>query len=202
MEDGTLAKRIDATAAILVLSGQMAEVPLANDLYSDQFIGEAIANTKSLIQLVQADDPELAQFLRGEAENTQPQAALTPETIQSSQPIGDLEVRGKVNFGAGSAVLTAEGQQTLAKLATEIKEFSTETIGIQVIGHTSRSGAAAANQRLSQLRAEAVVNYLKSQAVEHNIVAEGKGASAPLADIPPNDPRHQRTEIRLVRINQ
>ncbi|MEA5466058.1 phosphate ABC transporter substrate-binding/OmpA family protein [Leptothoe sp. PORK10 BA2] len=202
MEDGTLAKRIDATAAILVLSGQLPQVPAANELYNNQFIAEAVANTQSLIQLVQTDDPELAKFLAGEVKPVQAQAALTPAAIQSSQPIGDLEVRGEVTFGTGSAAIATAGQQTLNQLATEINEFNTETIAIRVIGHTSKTGSAAINQTLSQQRAQAVVNYLKSQSVNHNILAEGKGFSEPLTGITANDPRNQRTEIRLVRINQ
>jgi outer membrane protein OmpA-like peptidoglycan-associated protein len=202
MDDGTLAKRIDATAAILVLSGQLSQVPQAQNLYSDRFIAEAVANTQSLIQLVQADDPELAKFLTGDVGTEQPQAQLTPEAIQSAQPIGDLEVRGEVKFGAGSAAIATEGQQTLTKLAAEINEFNTETVAIRVIGHTSQTGGAGINQRLSQQRAEAVVQYLKNQAVNHNIVAEGKGFSEPLPGIAANDPQNQRTEIRLVRINQ
>ncbi|MEO0869901.1 MAG: phosphate ABC transporter substrate-binding/OmpA family protein, partial [Cyanobacteria bacterium J06642_11] len=201
MNDGTLDKRIDATAAILVLSGQLADVPTAADLYSNLFIAEAVANTESLIQLVQADDPELAKFLTGEA-NTKTQTQLTPEAIQTSQPIGDLQVRGEVKFGTGSSAIAAEGQKTLTNLAAEINEFNTETIAIRVIGHTSKTGSAALNQRLSQQRAEAVVKYLKGQSVSHNIVAEGKGFSEPLAGIGANDPQNQRTEIRLVRINQ
>ncbi|MEM9266891.1 MAG: phosphate ABC transporter substrate-binding/OmpA family protein [Cyanobacteria bacterium P01_F01_bin.13] len=202
MRDGTLEKRIEATAAILVLSGQLSQVPQANEAYSDQFIAEAVANTQALIQLVQADDPELAKFLTGEANVTQPQAALTPEAIQQSQSIGNLQVRGEVKFGTGSAAIAAEGQQTLTKLAAEINEFNAETVAIRVIGHTSKTGSADLNQRLSQQRAEAVVQYLKGQSVNHNIVAEGKGFNEPLAGIPANDPQNQRTEIRLVRINQ
>ncbi|NEZ59587.1 OmpA family protein [Adonisia turfae] len=203
MEDGILSKRIEATAAILVLSGQLPQVPLAHELYSDRFIAEAVANTQSLIELVKADDPELATFLTGETNTQQPQAQqLTPEAIQSSQPIGDLEVRGEVKFGVGSAAIATQGQQTLTQLATEINEFNIETVAIRVIGHTSQTGSATLNQRLSQQRAEAVVQYLKSKAVNHNILAEGKGFSEPLSGVPANDSRNQRTEIRLVRINQ
>ena len=101
-----------------------------------------------------------------------------------------------------SAAIATEGQQTLTKLAAEINEFNTETVAIRVIGHTSKTGTADLNQRLSQQRAEAVVSYLKNQSVQHNIVAEGKGFSEPLANIAASDPRNQRTEIRLVRINQ
>ena len=202
MNDGTLSQRIDATAAILVLSGQLSQVPEASALYSNRFITEAVANTESLIKLVQADDPELAKFLAGDATEEQPQAPLTQAAIQSAQPIGDLEVRGEVQFGTGSTTITTEGQQTLAQLASEINEFNTETVAVRVIGHTSRTGDAALNQRISQQRAEAVVNYLKSQAVNHNISAEGKGFSEPLPGVAADDQQNQRTEIRLVRINQ
>ena len=203
MEDGTLSQRIDSTAAILTLAGQLSQVPEASDLYSDRFIAEAVANTESLIQLVQADDPELAKFLAGEAtEEEEPQAPLTQEAIQSAQPIGDLEVRGEVRFETGSTAIAPEGQQTLTQLASEINEFNTETVAVRVIGHTSRSGDAALNQRLSQQRAEAVVNYLKGQAVNHNISAEGRGFSEPLPGVAADDPQNQRTEIRLVRIEQ
>ncbi|MEM6255660.1 MAG: phosphate ABC transporter substrate-binding/OmpA family protein [Cyanobacteria bacterium P01_D01_bin.156] len=202
MEDGTLSTRIDATSAILVLSGQMVQVPAAEELYSDRFITAAIANTQSLIEMVEADDPELAQFLMGEASTEQPQAELTSEAIQSAQPIGDLDVKGEVRFGSGSAIITTESQQTLANLATEIKEFNTETVAIRVIGHTSQTGDPTFNQRLSQQRAEAVVQYLKGQAVEHNISAEGKGSNEPLPGVAGNSSQNQRTEIRLVRINQ
>ncbi|MBT9311083.1 OmpA family protein [Leptothoe kymatousa TAU-MAC 1615] len=200
MEDGTLAKRIDATAAILVLSGQMTDVPIAEELYNNQFMAEAVANTESLIAMVEADNPELAGFLRGDTGKTS--AELTPEAIQASQPIGDLDFKGEIKFEVGSVAIAQESQQALTELANEIKEFNTETVAIQIIGHTSQTGGAAENQRLSQARAEAVVAYLKSKAVKHNISAEGKGFSELLPAIPPADPRHQRTEIRLVRINQ
>jgi len=72
---------------------------------------------------------------------------------------------------------------------------------VRVIGHTSRSGAAALNQSLSQERAQVVVGYLRTRALKHNIIAEGKGFSQPLAGISPEDARNQRTEIRLVRVN-
>jgi outer membrane protein OmpA-like peptidoglycan-associated protein len=68
-----------------------------------------------------------------------------------------------------------------------------------VIGHTSQTGSAAVNQSLSQERAQVVVNYLKQQGIKHNILAEGRGFSQPLPNIPASDARNQRTEIRLVR---
>lgn len=112
-----------------------------------------------------------------------------------------MQVAGKVDFATGSAQLTAAGQQTLNTLVQEIQEFNPQTVAVRVIGHTSQSGSAALNQTLSQQRAQVVVNYLRSKGIKHNIVAEGKGFSQPLANIPAADTRNQRTEIRLVRVN-
>lgn len=202
MKTGPLTKRIGATAAILALSGQISQVPAAPEtLYSDRFITEAVQNTETLIQLVEADNPELARYLRGEVAAVRQQPQLSSEEIQTAQPIGNLQVRGEISFETGSAAIDRQGQETLAQLATEINEFSPQTVAVQVIGHTSKTGAADFNRRLSQQRARVVVNYLQSQGgVSHNILAEGKGFDRLLVGIPAADSRNQRTEIRLVRI--
>ncbi len=199
--DGTLTKRIGSTAAVLVLSGRMTQVPQAKDLFLPQFISKAASNTQTLIDLVRADNPELADRLSGKNKAVIPQRNLTATQVKAAPDIGNLQVRGQVKFATGSAELTNEGKQTLNKIGQEIAEFSAETVAVRVIGHTSRSGAAALNQSLSQERAQVVVGYLRTRALKHNIIAEGKGFSQPLAGISPEDARNQRTEIRLVRVN-
>ncbi len=125
---------------------------------------------------------------------------VTPK-VKKASDIGNLQVRGEVKFDSGSAGLTNEGQQTLVNLAQEIKEFNTQTVGIRVIGHTSKTGDPGFNQKLSQQRAQIVVNDLRNRGLQHNFVPEGKGFAEPIAGMSPEDPRQQRTEIRLVRIN-
>lgn len=202
MEDGTLTTRIGAIAAVLTLSGRLNGVPEnPSELFDAQFITAAAANTQTLIDLVRADNPELADRLLGNQRAVTAAAPALPDSaIQSAPDIGNLEVRGAVSFTTGSSQLTAEGQQTLRNLANEIKEFSVQTVAVRVIGHTSRTGGADINQQLSQQRAQVVVNYLRSQGIQHNIVAEGKGFNELLPGIAPEDARNQRTEIRLVRV--
>ena len=72
---------------------------------------------------------------------------------------------------------------------------------MRVIGHTSQIGAADFNQKLSQQRAQIVGNYLRLRNIKHNMVMEGEGFNKLLPGVSPSDPRNQRTEIRLVRIN-
>ena len=202
LKDGTLEKRIGSTAAVLTLSGRISEVPKnLKELASSELIAKAANNTQTLISLVRADNPELADRLSGKGKAIAPTAKLTPTQIKNAPNIGNLQVRGEVNFSTGSAEITEVGKQTLEKLAQEIGEFNAQTVSVKVIGHTSQSGAADFNQTLSQQRSQIVVDYLRSRGLKHSFLAEGKGFSQPLPSISPADSRNQRTEIRLVRIN-
>jgi outer membrane protein OmpA-like peptidoglycan-associated protein len=160
-----------------------------------------VGNTQTLISLVRADNPELADRLAGKRQATTPNRTNANQ-ITTAPSIGNLKVQGEVEFNSDSAELTDEGKQTLNHLAQEISEFNVQTVAVRVIGHTSETGLADSNQMLSQQRAQVVVDYLRSRGLKHNIVAEGKGFSQPLPGISPYDLRNQRTEIRLVRVNQ
>lgn len=201
--DGTLEQRIKATAAVLALSGRITQVPLETDsLVMGEAIANAAENTQTLISLVRADNPDLADRLEGKQRSINaPVPTLQTRQVQSAPDIGNLQVRGEVKFATGLAQLSQASQQTLSQLGQEISEFNAQTVGIRVIGHTSQTGSASVNQTLSQERAQVVVDYLRNQGIQHNIVAEGKGFNEPLAGVAPADPSNQRTEIRLVRVN-
>jgi OOP family OmpA-OmpF porin len=184
-----------------VLSGRMNDLPSNPEaLFTDEYLSEAAQNTQTLIDLVRADNPELAERLAGSTEQTLSIPQVTAAEVQAAPDIGNLDVQGKVEFGTGSAQLTTAGQQTLQGLVQEIQEFNPETVAVRVIGHTSRTGAPDLNQQLSQARAQVVVDFLRNQGIQHNIVAEGKGFYLPLSGVDPADPAQQRTEIRLVRV--
>ncbi|MEO1791746.1 MAG: phosphate ABC transporter substrate-binding/OmpA family protein [Cyanobacteria bacterium J06629_19] len=201
-QDGTLGRRIKATAAVLTLSDRLSAVPAdETSLYTDQFVTSAADNTQTLIELVRADNPELAEKLEGKSNTVTAVPTISASDIQQAPDIGNLQVRGQVSFATGSAELTAEGKETLSQLAQEINEFNEQTVAVRVIGHTSRTGSADLNQSLSQQRASVVVNTLKGLGVTLNILPEGKGFSDPLANTDPTDVKNQRTEIRLVRVN-
>ncbi|NHC33862.1 OmpA family protein [Scytonema millei] len=199
LTDGTFEKRINSTAAILTLAGKMEQVPTnPKNLFTPQFVTQAANNTQTLIDLIRADNPTLASKLAGQ------EIALTPRkfdrnSLTTAPNIGNLQVNGNVKFAYDSATLTPEGKQTLDRLAAEMSDFNDRTVAVRVIGHTSRTGLAALNQKLSQQRSQVVANYLKSR-LKLQIVAEGKGFRQPLSGISPQDPRNQRTEIRLVRV--
>jgi len=76
----------------------------------------------------------------------------------------DVQESTSVTFRTNSAVLSPEAKQQLDDLAA--KATNARAYMIEVAGHTDSTGSDAKNFRLSQQRAEAVVQYL---AVQHKI---------------------------------
>ena len=87
-----------------------------------------------------------------------------------------------VKFELNSNQLTAASRAVLDDVAASLKGRS-DISGIQVIGHTDSTGAAAYNQALSEKRAKAVADYLISKGVDASLLSsKGMGESQPVAD--------------------
>lgn len=85
-----------------------------------------------------------------------------------------------VDFAAGSALITAESAATLDALAAVLRRCAGGAI--EVGGHTDAQGSADFNERLSQARAEAVVEALADRGVPPDLVhAVGFGEERPIA---------------------
>jgi outer membrane protein OmpA-like peptidoglycan-associated protein len=81
-----------------------------------------------------------------------------------------------VLFAFGSATLTPAGQAEVGRVAATLSQQ--DAAAIVVAGYTDRIGSAAANQSLSQRRAEAVRNRLVQQGIAgDHIHAQGMGES-------------------------
>jgi OmpA-OmpF porin, OOP family len=87
--------------------------------------------------------------------------AGTAEMKTAYAKMGQWDIRGEENiyFKTGSAVISAPDKQRLAALAA--KAAGINGYAISVLGFADPSGNAAANERLSNRRAQAVINYLK-----------------------------------------
>ena len=75
------------------------------------------------------------------------------------------------------------------------------TVKIQIEGYTDNVGSAADNQKLSENRARAVVNYLNSKGIAlTRLIAKGFGSSQPIASNNTEEGRAQnrRTELKIV----
>jgi len=104
------------------------------------------------IEFKESDYRTAVQIRAGQAE-TRDALAQTGEF--------DLKHEATVYFASGSATISAEGRQALAELATQAQ--TVEGYVISVLGYADPTGNPAANQRLSEQRAQNAINYLKQQ---------------------------------------
>lgn len=109
-------------------------------------------------------------------------------------------VRG-LTFAPGSAEIQAAGRQRLDSEVVPVLE-SNPSVRVRVDGHTDSSGSAGLNQRLSDQRAEAVLEYLVAEGIAADrLESKGFGEDQPLV---PNDSKenmreNRRTEITVIR---
>jgi outer membrane protein OmpA-like peptidoglycan-associated protein len=113
----------------------------------------------------------------------------------------DVQETVSVTFRTNSAVLSPEAKQQLDALAE--KASAAKAYMIEVAGHTDSTGSDAKNFRLSQQRAEAVVQYL---AVAHKIPLRrfvtpmGYGKTEAVADNTTAEGRQQnrRVDVKMI----
>jgi OOP family OmpA-OmpF porin len=102
-------------------------------------------------------------------------------------------------FDTGKSALKPDASAKLADLVDKTKGVNLEVI--IAVGHTDSQGNAAANQKLSVARAEAVKKFLTSKGVENNrVYTEGKGSAQPVADNKTAEGRakNRRVEVEVV----
>jgi OmpA-OmpF porin, OOP family len=138
-----------------------------------------------------------ANDARSRADNAQAGVKVTNERITS---LDEYQVKEStiVHFNAGSVVLTKKDKEELQKLADQVK--SEKGFVIEVAGFASADGNVAFNRKLSQRRADAVIQYMAENYVipmRRFITPMGYGESQPVAD---NHTRTGRTENRRVEV--
>ncbi len=113
----------------------------------------------------------------------------------------DIKVPGKVHFETDKSTLkddkeTKEILQTIADVMKNNPQISK----LRIEGHTDDSGASEHNHKLSQARAEAVIEWLSKNGVDKaRLEAKGMGEDRPLAknDTKENKEQNRRVEFKL-----
>jgi OOP family OmpA-OmpF porin len=121
-------------------------------------------------------------------------AAPAPDPATLQAQLKDLLGRSGINFASGRAEITPASAAILDTAAQSILQVP--GVKIAIAGYTDNLGSAAANQGLSQRRAEAVLNYLVSKGVgATQLSAKGFGPANPIAS---NDSEQGRAANRRI----
>ena len=144
------------------------------------------------------DDPFKGQLL--DTEILQREGELTDEFSAALDAEGSTTILLKnVFFKSGSTSLKDESKYELDYVAKLLK--SNSTVNVELSGHTDSQGDDASNLILSQDRAQAALNYLRTQGVSiSNMQAKGYGENSPIEtnETPEGRKANRRTELKIL----
>jgi outer membrane protein OmpA-like peptidoglycan-associated protein len=106
-----------------------------------------------------------------------------------------------IHFDTGKAAILPDSENILGEIVKLLQQ--NEDLKLLVEGHTDNQGNAAANQALSEKRAQAVVAWLTAHGVQAaRLSAKGFGRTKPLTDNGTEDGRAKNRRVELVKQEQ
>jgi len=165
-------KRAKTGAAIGAVAGAILGHQVNSD--SGRFVGAAVgalaggAVGNYMDKQEQEFDAALAEEQR---QNTVNMQRMQDETLK-------IDIANEVSFDFARAEIKPSFRPTLDKVGDVLKRYPNSIV--HVVGHTDSVGSDAYNQRLSEQRAQAVVDYLASIGVARDrLRSEGRGETEP-----------------------
>ena len=121
-------------------------------------------------------------------------SALQDELSKS----GHVAVYG-INFDTGKAAILPDSEPVLAEVQKLLEQ--NDSLKIRIEGHTDNTGNAAANQALSDRRANAVMGWLVAHGIDSSrLSAKGFGDAKPIADNSTEEGRAKNRRVELVKM--
>jgi len=110
---------------------------------------------------------------------------------------GHIAIYG-IHFDTGKAAILPDSEMILEQISKVMQDNPDMKLAVE--GHTDNQGSAAANQTLSEKRAQAVVAWLVQQGVAANrLAARGLGQTKPVEDNSTEDGRAKNRRVELVK---
>jgi outer membrane protein OmpA-like peptidoglycan-associated protein len=104
---------------------------------------------------------------------------------------------GDVLFATGKADLDTDAKIALAKLSGIVLNYP--TLKLAIGGYTDSTGTADFNMKLSQARADSVLDYLVTQGLDSSVLsAQGYGMDSPVADNSTAQGRQKNRRVEIV----
>jgi outer membrane protein OmpA-like peptidoglycan-associated protein len=122
-------------------------------------------------------------------------------TVKKDIKVGEKVALKNIFFENGKYYLLPESYLELNKLAQYL--IRNPHMQIQINGHSDNTGSRNKNQRLSELRAREVFEYLIKKGVQNKMYFKGYGSSQPVAsnDTDEGQQKNRRVEFEIIKTN-
>ena len=127
-------------------------------------------------------------------------SVMAEPPVAADEPVFRTEARRlEVNFAFDRADIRPADHADLARFA-EFLKANPQIEKVEIAGHTCNMGPAEYNRKLSQRRAESVVNFLveRQGVASERLSAKGYGLSKPMADNVTPQGRQQNRRVEAV----
>jgi len=149
----------------------------------------------SLKRLKQKED-EIKTVVVGSSLDAEKDSVLE---VKSDIKVGDKVVLKNINFENGHYYIIPESFPELNKLAAYLLRHP--SMEVRINGHSDNSGSPRKNQKLSELRARTVFEYLISKGVQNKMYFKGFGDAQPIAtnDTDVGKAQNRRVEFEIIK---
>lgn len=125
------------------------------------------------------------------------------QDIEASAMFKEINKKGSIalyiNFETGKSAIKPESQPIVDQMVEMLK--SNPTLKVSIEGHTDNVGTAAANLKLSQDRAAALVSALAAKGIDKTrLKSKGWGQTKPVADNSTNDGKAKNRRVEIVKM--
>jgi OmpA-OmpF porin, OOP family len=186
-------------AAVVPALGALSRLSTGTLVVSDREVklsGDALYDAAAT-QLRAGLGKDFPQAFQYKADVTVKPAAAPVDPTVCQQLFSDVLGKAKIRFESGRATIDPDSAGLLDRLIETALRCPTATI--EIAGHTDSAGEDAANQALSEKRAQAVVDYLVKAGLPANrFTAVGYGSTQPVADNESDEGRAQNRRIEFL----
>jgi outer membrane protein OmpA-like peptidoglycan-associated protein len=119
--------------------------------------------------------------------------------VKSDIKVGETVTLNNIFFENGKFYLLPESYSELNKLSRYL--IKNPTIEIRINGYSDNVGLRFKNQKMSELRAREVFEYLIKKGVQNKMYFKGYGSSKPVADneTPEGRAKNRRVEFEIIK---
>ena len=153
-------------------------------------VGNSMDKQKKALEQELASVKELA---------SQKDTTYIVQTVKDSNNLDAIKLMmgNSVLFPTSSYKLSVAAQAALVKVAYNLKQYP-ET-DVTVLGYTDNTGGEALNQKLSQERAQSVVDFLEAQGIPASrLKAKGMGWNDPIVSNATAEGRTQNRRVEII----